>query len=407
MADPEGKTEKKPWVPYTMPKAEMHVHISLALSSEIFIRRVRYKRTNLSTEFLVERDKRYYPDLQDFHGTYEAMRHITSDEKELADTAQGYLERLAREGSIYAEISLSYRPGARFEMQIRALEAAIETARHNTGIEARIVVTSLRDAGPDIAEQAVDHVKALKSPYVTAFGLVGNEAVNPMIGFKNAMHKAWHEAGLGLVPHVAEQRIENALNFLVAIPKEALDGAANDPRKLRAGHGTLIHRSTELMRMFADHGICLEVCLSANNRIGVPSDIENAHPDGNAYATDQAMAVSLNHPLQRYFQNLNTHPLPEFLKAGIPVCLGSDNPLLMNTNIGKEYSLARKYTGCGVNDCLEFTRNAIRYANIDHVTAARLMAHVDGYDAAVNAGTPPVETALGYREVMPSNEIRD
>jgi adenosine deaminase len=401
------QVEKKPWVPYTMPKAEMHVHISLALSSELFIRRVQYKRTDLNTGFMVERDKRYYPDLQDFHATYESMRHITSNERELAEIVQNYLERIAREGSIYAEISLSYRPGALFETQIHALEAAIETARHNTGIETRIVVTSLRDAGAEVAEEAVKQVKILNSPYVTAFGLVGNEAVNPMIDFKRAMHDAWHDAGLGLVPHVAEQRIENALNFLRAVPDEALKKSNRDHRKLRAGHGTLIHRSSELMKLFADYQICLEVCLSANNRIGVPADIENAHKDGKAYSHDNEVSYELNNPLQKYFHDLQYHPLPKFLEAGIPVCLGSDNPLLMNTNIGKEYSLSRKYAGCSVDDCLQFTKNAIRFANIDATSATRLQKLISDYETKSKAGIIPDETALGYREAIPSLSVQD
>jgi len=63
----------------------MHVHISLALSVEIFLRRVKDTRTSLTAEFLLQRDKRYYPTLQDFHLTYEAMRHITATPEELAE----------------------------------------------------------------------------------------------------------------------------------------------------------------------------------------------------------------------------------------------------------------------------------------------------------------------------------
>lgn len=401
------KTDSIPWVPYTMPKAEMHVHVSLALSNELFLRRVKNKRTPLQADFVVERKHRYYPDLQDFHETYEAMRHMTSTPKELAEVAQIYLERLAREGCIYAELSLSYRPNKGFDEQIAALSLAIEAARHNKGIEARIVVTSLRDMGAEVAEKAVEKIISLNSPYVTAFGLVGNEAANPMSDFSRAMHKAWEEAGIGLVPHVAEQKIENALDFLQAVPKDALQNPIQAERKLRAGHGTLTHRSANLMQMFADHGICLEVCLSANNRIGVPDDVKNEHPDRKAYTSDQSMSVDLDRDVDQYFQDLTRHPLPRFMKAGIPVCLGSDNPLLMNTNIGKEYSLARKYGGCSLDDCLGFTRNAITYANVDRITANRLMALVDHYDALVKAGEPPQRTALGYQEAMPAMVVKE
>lgn len=374
----------------------MHVHISLALSVEMFIRRVQKKRTNIKVDFLVERESRYYPTLQDFHHTYEAMRHITSTPYELAEVTQSYLERIAREGCIYSELSFSYRPGVAFEEQIEAICEAIEVARHNTGIEARIVVTTLRDVGPEVAEQAIRDCMKIKSPYIVAFGLVGDESVGSLINYKKQFSLAWNEAGLGLVPHVAEQAIHNCLDFLEALPEQALKNPRNRNQKVRMGHGTLVYRSSELLKRMADTGICFEVCLSANKRINVPQKIDGS----------SATVIKIDRQHREYFQTLADHPISDFRAAGIPLCLGSDNPLLMNTNIGKEYALARKYAHLSVTDCLQITCNAISNANIDPITEKRLFDLVKVYETKIEAGIKPASTALNYKQAFPITKVR-
>lgn len=386
---PDSPSTEPVWVPVALPKAEMHIHISLALSAEHFIRRVKKKRTTIKLDFLVERERRYYPTLQDFHHTYESMRHITSTTYELAEVTQTYLERIAREGCIYAELSFSYRPNAPFEAQIEALAEAIEVARHNTGIEARIVVTTLRDQGPEMAEAAIRACMRLRSPYIVAFGLVGDEAMGSLLDYRRQFALAWNEAGLGLTPHVAEQSLHNGVDFLAALPEEARKNPRGPGRKVRLGHGTLVYRSSELLRVMQDSGICFEVCLSANKRINVPHQVD---VQGTRFVVDR--------PRREYFQTLADHPLLDFHRAGVPLCLGSDNPLLMNTNIGKEYALARKYSGATLADCLRFTRNAIAYANIDTITEKRLSHLLDVYESKTAAGFQPATTALNYRPVF-------
>lgn len=392
--------QKTPKTPYTLPKAEMHVHISLSLSNETFIRRVKKKRTPLNIDFIIDRETRYYPNLEKFHGTYESMRHMTNSSQELADTVQTYLERIAREGCIYAEISNSYREGADFEWQMEAVSAGIEAARHNTGIEARIVVTTLRDHGPEQAEKAATFLSTYQNPYITAFGLVGDEGLNQFMGFSRALHIAWHDAGLGLTPHVAEQHLHNAVDFLEAVPTDAFDMRPRDTRRLRLGHGILIHMSSDLMQAYADKQICMEICLSANKRIGLPDATKALVKGDQITSQNEQRTITIDQELSHYYEAIEHHPIKKFMDAGIPVCLGSDNPLLMNTNIGKEYTLATKAGVTGTDNQLQLTRNAITYANIDPITRARLMAMIDDYQDIVDTDGLPVSSMLGYHRAF-------
>ena len=186
--------------------------------------------------------------------------------------------------------------------------------------------------------------------------------------FSKALHIAWHEAGLGLTPHVAEQHLHNAVDFLEAIPTEALDHKHRDMRRLRVGHGVLIHMSSELMRDYAEKRICMEICLSANKRIGLPASTKS-HRRGEVIESQNGKRrITIDGPLRHYYEDLGEHPLKDFIDADIPVCLGSDNPLLMNTNIGKEHSLAYNAGISDISGQLQLTRNAIAYANIDPLT---------------------------------------
>jgi adenosine deaminase len=388
--------EKQPLVPISLPKAEMHIHIALALSPEVFLRRIKQKRTPIKPEFLIERAHRYYDSLAQHHATYESMRHITTTQSELAQVAQDYLERIAREGAIYAELSYSFRDAENFERQVDALEEGIRCARANTGIEARIVVTAIRNMGAAHAEAAAKHMVEHRRALVTGFGLVGEENLDAFSDYARALHIAWHDAGLGLAPHVAEQFVHNAIDFLHTVPSEALAARGDDHRRLRAGHASLIHLSTALMDQFAAHKVCVEVCLSANKRINLP-DATQAHVVGETMRGTHGRGIVLDQPLQRYFKNLAQHPLAHYVRAGIPMCQGSDNPLLQNTNIGKEASLAIKSGLIDVAGALEMTANAIRYANVDTATRQALLAKVEAYRRAMNTGHPPETTPFGYK----------
>lgn len=388
-------SDKAPLVPISLPKAEMHVHIALALSPELFLRRIKQGRTTIRPRFLLDRDRRYYPELVDHHAVYEAMRHITSTPNELAQVTQNYLERIAREGAIYAEISNSFRDPKLFESQMDAIEEAIRCARHNTGIEARIVVTSIRNMGAAHALKAAKHLSKHRRALVTGFGLAGEENLDALMAYKQAFHVAWHEAGLGLAPHVAEQHLHNAIDFLDAVPAEALRISTGDHRRLRAGHAALIHASSSLMQRFKYYNVGIEMEISANKRINIPAETR-ALRLGSVVTSKTGKSITLDRPLRHYFRDVTAHPLKEYMDFGLAVCLGSDNPLLQNTNIGKEYSLAVKAGITDMEAVLDLTANAIRYANVDSVTRLALMQKVDLYRAQMRSGQLPEGTANGY-----------
>ena len=111
--------------------------------------------------------------------------------------------------------------------------------------------------------------------------------------------------------------------------------------------------------------------------------------------TTSDRSITIDRDLRPYYEQAEEHPIKTLMDAGIPVCLGSDNPLLMNTNIGKEYSMSHKAGVTETSDHLQITRNAIMNANVDAVTRGRLLSHIDDY----TIDPRPTATSLGYKRV--------
>lgn len=386
-----------PAVPYHFPKAEMHVHISLAMDEWTLLKCINSARSKLNSEFLWSDHLRHYNDLTQFHNTYEALRPSVKNPDDIAVVVQSYLERIAKDGCLYAEISFSFRDPARMEPELEALSAAIEAAHYNTGIQARAVITSLRNNGHEFAERAARYMADRPHPYVTAFGLVGDESVDSLASYQKAMNIAWHEAGLGLVPHVAEQTVQNAVDFLEVVPREAVNVKPDDRRRLRVGHGTLIHTSSDLLSQYKEKNICLEVCLSANKRIGLPQITKELVRGQKIASRSGKVRATIDNPVANYFNNLNAHPLSIFKDKGIRCCFGSDNPLLMQTSIGKEFSLAQVKQGFSVEDLFDVTYTSIHNANIDEYHRRQMRRKVEIYKAEREAGKTISTTTLDYK----------
>mgnify|MGYP000344879135 CR=1 FL=1 len=240
------------------------------------------------------------------------------------------------------------------------------------------------------AAQNCGNILAAVGPFAIERGLVAVNAdtTNVRIYMVNTGARAIArvETPNGQVNYQGEARIDGVpgsaapvpIDFLDIVPKDIVEAAEDDHRRLRVGHGSLIHVSSELLQAYAERKICLEVCLSANNRIGLPHDTRELEI-GQKVANQNGTSVTADNKLQDYFNSLADHPLPIFEERGIPVVLGSDNPLLLNTNIAKEYSLAVAKAGYA-GDPLEFTKTAVEYANVDWETRESLRRQIAKYE---------------------------
>jgi adenosine deaminase len=123
------------------------------------------------------------------------------------------------------------------------------------------------------------------------------------------------DTGLGVTAHAGEFSSAN------------IEAALRTPGLTRLGHAVHAADSAALLELVRERGVTIECCLSCNVLLGAVASLE-------------------------------VHPIRTFVEHGIPVALGTDNPVQLSTTIAGEYAAAASL-GFGPADLLAFTRDAI------------------------------------------------
>ena len=317
----------------TVPKAELHVHIEGAASPDL-VRRIAARNKLRVPDGVFTEDGRFrWRDFLDFLDTYDAATSVIRTGEDYRDIVYEYLVGCAAEGAIYVELTASADHAAGVglsdEEHLAALAQGIDDARAETGIEGRIIMSCVRHFGPEKAREVARRTVEGPHPYVTGFGMGGDEAGFPPADFADAFTIA-REAGLGLTVHAGEW----------AGPESVRGGLALGVSRI--GHGVRASEDPELVRELAERGTVLEVCPTSNIALGLyPSYAE--------------------------------HPLPALRAAGVPVTLGSDDPPYWDASIGGEYAVAAGQFGLREDALREITRTALRAAFVEEDVRMRLL----------------------------------
>lgn len=316
-------------------KAELHVHLEGTIAPELAHKLAARNQLSLPDGLIAPGGEHYaFDDFLHFLSVYDTLADLIRVPQDYYDLTLDYLARNAADDVIYVE--MMYSPdhaekvsGIPSPEHVAAIEQAIEDAESRHGIVGRILITGVRHFGADavthVAEQALKH----PSPYVTGFGLGGDEAGFPPKLFERAYQIA-RDAGLGCTAHAGEfsgvKSMEDALKYLSV---------------QRIGHGVQAINSPEMMDVLKERGVALEVCPLSNIRLGL-------------------------------FKNLAEHPFPQLLEAGISVSLNSDDPPFFGTTVANEYVKAQEAYGYSDAQMRDITLMALDAAFVDEATRVKL-----------------------------------
>ena len=317
------------------PLAELHVHLE-GTAPPALVRRLAARNSIAVPPGTLDGDRYVWRDFLDFLRTYDRAAATVRTAQDYRDVTFAYLDACAAEGAIYVELTASpdhaAEAGLPYADMAAGIAQGIDDARAARGIESRVIVTAVRDFGPERAEAIARTAAAHPHAYITGFGLAGDEAGHPPAPFARAFALA-ADAGLGLTCHAGEW----------AGP-ESVRGALELPGPVgRLGHGVRAIEDPGLVRELADRGTVLEVCPTSNVVLG-------AYP---SYAE---------------------HPFPRLRDAGVRVTLGSDDPPYWQATIGGEYAVARAEWGLGDAELLEITRTALTAAFVPEALRTALLA---------------------------------
>ena len=317
----------------TVPKAELHVHVEGAASPDL-VQRIAARNGVAVPEGVIGPDGTFqWRDFLDFLRVYDGATSVIRTGEDYRDIVYEYLVGCAAEGAIYVELTASADHAAGVglsdEEHLAALAQGIDDARAETGIEARVVMSCVRHRGAERARDVARRTAGAPHPYVTGFGMGGDEANHPASEFADAFAIA-REAGLGLTVHAGEW----------GGPESVRGGLALGVSRI--GHGVRASEDPELVRELAERGTVLEVCPTSNIALGL-------------------------------YPSYEEHPLPALRAAGVAVTLGSDDPPYWDASIGGEYAVASERMGFDEEDLREVTRTALRAAFVEEDVRLRLL----------------------------------
>jgi aminodeoxyfutalosine deaminase len=284
-----------------LPKAELHVHLEGSIEPSTVVELAARHGVKLTAE---DTAPRYAPG--NFDQFIENFIWITSFLRGPGDyalIAQRFAESMQRQNVLYAEVTLSIGVMLRREQDPAANFAALrDAARKVPGVKLKYIWDAVRQWGAAPAMEVARLAVEQRSPDIIAYGIGGDELglpttdLRPIYEFvaSQGMHRLIHAGEIG-GPEIVRESVE-------------LLGAE------RIGHGIGVMRDERTMDFIAARNIPLEVCPTSNLRTG-------------------ALARQTGRSNAGYEQ----HPLPLFLRRGLPVTLSSDDPGMFETTVSDEY----------------------------------------------------------------------
>lgn len=257
---------------------------------------------------------------------------VMQTEEALERAAYEQAEDLHHDGVVYFETRFApifhTHKGLTHQQVVSAVLKGLERGRKTFGITSGLIICAMRnmDVSLDMAELAVD----FRERGVVGFDLAGEEGGFPPKKHVDAFHYIQRE-NFNITIHAGE-----------GFGKESIWQAIQYCGAHRIGHGTrliddmavaggLAVKLGDLAQYVLDKRIPLEICLISNVHTGAAPSVRE-------------------------------HPFGVFFKEKFRVTLNTDNRLMSDTTLSKEFEAAQEAFGLTLDDFEKITINAMKSA---------------------------------------------
>ena len=284
------------------PKIELHVHLEATVQPHTLLEIARRNGEPLPVDTVEGLRELYrFRDFDHFIEVWILTTNCLRHESDFRQVVVDYAEEAKRHGAVYLEaifspIERTWR-GIDWDEMFSGYCDGAEAARELHGVEVRLTPDITRSAPLEDAFELVRYAAKYRDRGVVGVGLGGEEAKYPPQPFGPAFRAA-KEAGLGSVPHAGE-----------VVGPESVRGALEALAPDRIRHGFRAIEDPALVRELADRGLVLDLTPISNLRTGAVASLES-------------------------------HPLPELVHAGIRCSISTDDPVMFDTDLTREYEAA-------------------------------------------------------------------
>ncbi|HET9064381.1 MAG TPA: adenosine deaminase [Gemmatimonadales bacterium] len=292
------------------PKAELHVHLDGSLRPETMIDLATAAGITLPASdpdslrrWMLVDDAR---NLEEYLARFDHTIALLQTPDAIERVAHEMVLDAHADGLLYLEVrycpDLSIREGLSMDEVIAAEWRGLQRGMRETGVVARIINCSLRHYDPQQSVAIAEHSVRMRDHGVVGFDLAGGEAGRPPELHREAFDRA-ARGGLGITVHAGE-----------AAGWESIFEAIHSCHATRIGHGTRLHENPDLLAYVRDRRILIETNITSNVQT-------HAVPDA------------------------ASHPVRQYLDAGIAVTLCTDSWLMSGVSLTDEYLLAERALG--------------------------------------------------------------
>ena len=304
-----------------MPKTELHLHLDCSISYDA----VRKMNPDISQEYYNQNfiSPAKCRTLGEYiKGALEGIK-LMQTRKNLSLVTDDLFKQLKKDNVIYAEIRfaplLHTQGDLNPEEAVSVVEEAVFHAVSGYGIEARLILCTLRHFTAEQSLETVKLVQLFRNSLVAGFDLAGDEAGFPLDNHIAAFEYAM-ENSIFCTAHAGEARGPESIQEII-----------KNPAVTRIGHGVRCAEKPELMKIIKERGIHLEICPTSN----VQSNVYDEYRD---------------------------HPVKKLFDYGISAGINTDARTLSHISLSEEYRKLAEVFGWTASDFYAANVNALNAA---------------------------------------------
>ncbi|WP_428236721.1 adenosine deaminase [Gracilimonas sp.] len=319
----------------SLPKIELHLHLDCSLSFDV-VKQLRpgITQEQYKSDFIAPTN---CSSLDEYLKCAQEPIALMQSKEQLEMVTLDLFQQLKKDHVIYAEIRFAplqhCKKGLTAEEVVQAVDEATAKGINETGIEARIILCTLRHFTEEQSMQTVRLVEQFKGSRVTGFDIAADET----LPIDNHI-KAFEYADRNNIPctaHAGE-----------ACGAESVRDVLQNFYPSRIGHGVRSLEDDALMDHLKQQDIHLEVCPTSNVQTGIYDSVAN-------------------------------HRVNEIYERGNSLSINTDGRTISNVSLNEEYSSLNKHFNWEPEHFLRVNHHAIDAAFCDEETKETLRKKID------------------------------
>lgn len=325
-----------------LPKTDLHVHLDGSLRLSTILELAEEQKVKLPANapdklkpFVQMGDE--CKSLVEYLKAFDVTLSVMQTRESLVRTAFELAEDAAKENVRYMEVRYSpilhQQKGLTQHTIVQAVLEGLALAERKYDIRTGVILCGMRHISPEISLKLADLTVAFKNKGVVGFDLAGAEEDFPAKRHKEAFGR------------VLANNINCTLHAGEAYGPESIHQAIHLCGAHRIGHGVRLVEDGDLLNYVNDHRIPLECCPSSNV---------------------QTKAV----------KRMADHPIRLFYDLGLRVTVNTDNRMVTDTTVSREYLILHEQLGFTLDEIKEIILMGFKSAFLPYAIKRAMLAEV-------------------------------